>query len=139
MKGSPLLVAAIAFLILLSLGWPLWQMTRADAPAPPAPTIAAATGQSEIHLQLTFTAPPKSLKVFHLMKEIWSADAPASDIERDLKLAYPGEGIDLRFLVEWPSDAPLASLRVRLTDPAGQEHEKGIWSKGPADEVLTFP
>ena len=34
---------------------------------------------------------------------------------------------------------PLAAARLQLTDPDGNEHVKSIWSRGPADEVLTFP
>lgn len=139
MRGSPLLRAAIAFFIILSLGWPLWQMTRGeDAERLPEP-VAATDAPKEIHLQLTFTRAPKSVKVSHLGNEIWSEAAPVEEIERDLKMLYPDEGVDLRFEIEWPSDAPLAAMRAKLTDPSGSEHEKGVWAKGPADEVLTFP
>ena len=139
MRGSPLLRAAIAFFILLSLGWPLWQMTHGeDAERAPEP-VAAPAGPKEIHVQLTFTRAPESVKVSHLGKEILRESAPAEEIERDLKLAYPDEGVDLRFEIEWPAGASLAAMRVKLTDPSGEDHEKGVWAKGPADEVLTFP
>ena len=139
MKGSPLLRAALAFFIILSLGWPLWQMTRGDdAERPPAP-VSAPAGPGKIYMQLTFTRAPERVKVSHLGHEIWSESMPAEEIERDLQLAYPEEGVDLRFEIAWPPGAPLAAMRVKLTDPSGGEHEKGVWAKGPADEVLTFP
>jgi hypothetical protein len=141
MRGSPLLRAALAFFVILSLGYPLWRMTGSE-PAfnlPAASPAPVESGLQKIHLQLTFTLPPRGFKVLHLGKEIWSESAPAQDIEKDLTLPYPKEGIDLRFQVDWPADAPFAAVRVKLADPAGETHEKSIWEKGPADEVLTFP
>ncbi len=141
MRGSPLFRAALAFFIILSLGYPLWRMTGSE-PAVPVQTAAPAraeAGPQKIHLQLTFTLPASSFKVLYLGKEIWSESAPGADLEKDLEVAYPKEGIDLHFQIAWPDDAPLAAVRVRLTDPSGETHEKSLWEKGPADEVLTFP
>jgi hypothetical protein len=139
MRGSPLFRAAIALFVLLALGFPLWRLTRAtEAPQAPAPP-AAAPETKAIHLQLDFTLPPKKIQVLNLGKEVWSENAPATGIERDLPLAYPDQGVDLQFHIEWPEDAPLAALRVKLTDPAGDTHEKSLWGKGVVDDVLTFP
>lgn len=114
-------------------------MTHSDDSAGEVAPVKAPKETQDVHLQLTFTLAPKSVKVSHLGKPVWSESAPTTDIEHDLKLPYPDEGIDLRFEIEWPPDAPFAGMRVKLTDPAGAEHEKGMWSKGPADDVLTFP
>ncbi len=141
MRGSPLLRAVIALFVLVGLGFPLYRLTRA-AEAPPAPTQpapATATETKAIHLQLDFTLPPKRIQVLHLGKEIWSEDAPATGIERDIPLAYPDQGVDLQLHIEWPEDAPLAAMRAKLTDPAGDTHEKSLWGKGVVDDVLTFP
>ena len=139
MRGSPLLRAAIAFLILLCLGFPLWRLTHAvEAPraeargATPAPVKA-------IHLHLDFTALPKSFQVMHLGREVWSESAPALEMDRDLSLAYPDQGVDLQFHIEFPDNAPLAAMRAKLTDPAGDDHEKSLWGRGPIDDVITFP
>ena len=138
MRGSPLLRALLAFLAILALGWPLHRLTgAAEAPrAQPKPTAAK---EQEIGLKLECTAVPKSVKVLHLSQEVWSEAAPAAQMEHTLKLAYPAEGIDLQFQIEWPADAPLTAVRVTLTDPAGDTHEKSIWGQGTVDEVLTFP
>ncbi len=138
MRGSPLLRALLAFFAILALGWPLRKLTRAtDAPA--APPKAAAVEAQEIGLRLVFTLPPKSVKVLHLGTEVWSETAPLAETERRLKLAFPDEGIDLHFQIEWPDGAPLAAMRATLTDPAGDDHEKSVWGHGRADEVVTFP
>ena len=139
MRGSPLVRALLAFLVIALLGWPLWQLTRPEANAAPAPQVAAPTIKKAIHLHLTFTAVPKSFIVRHLDGEVWKATAPEADMEKDVSLDYPAEGVDLQFHVEWPEDGPLAALRVQLTDPAGDTHEKSVWGKGIADEVVTFP
>ncbi|MCE9611015.1 MAG: hypothetical protein K8R23_12545 [Chthoniobacter sp.] len=138
MRGSPLLRALLAFLAILALGWPLHRLTSAsDAPREqPKP---AATEAKEIELALTFTLVPKSVKVLHLGREVWSESAPAAELKHTLKLAYPAEGVDLQFQIEWPADAPLAAMRATLTDPAGDVHEKSVWGQGTTDEAVTFP
>jgi hypothetical protein len=139
MRGSPLLRAAVALFGLLALGFPLWRLTHAaEAPveqAQPAPAVQA----KAIHLQLDFTLPPKKIQVLHLGKEVWSEEAPATEIERDMPIDYPDQGVDLQFHIEWPDDAPLAAMRAKLTDPAGDTHEKSLWGRGAVDDVLTFP
>jgi len=140
MRGSPLLRALLAFLAILSLAWPLRRLTTAsEAPLERPETVVAEA--EEIGLQLTFTLVPKSVKVRHLDREIWSETAPAAAMERSLKLPYPDEGIDLQFQIEWPggASAPLAAMRATLTDPAGDAHEKSVWGQGGVDAVLTFP
>ena len=138
MRGSPLLRALLAFLAILALGWPLRRLTNAsDAPReqPKAVVVEA----KEVGLRLAFTLVPKSVKVLHLEKEVWSETAPVAEMERTLKLAYPDAGIDLQFQIEWPADAPLAAMRATLTDPAGDAHEHSVWGQGSTDEVVTFP
>ena len=142
MRGSPLLRALLAFIIIGLMGWPLWQLTRpqevlASTPAPkPAATVATTKA---IGLHLTFSTVPKSFVIRHLDKEVWKVTAPGADMEQQVTLDYPDEGVDLQFHIEWPDDAPLAALRVQLTDPAGDQHEKSVWGKGVVDEVVTFP
>ncbi|MEP6670518.1 MAG: hypothetical protein ABJF10_15265 [Chthoniobacter sp.] len=140
MRGSPLARALLAFFVIALLGWPRWQLTRSDeAVAAPAPKAAAATIKKAIGLHLTFTTVPKSLAIKHLGEEVWKVTAPEADMEKNLSLDYPVEGVDLQFHIEWAEDAPLAALRVRLTDPAGDTHDKTVWGQGVVDEVVTFP
>lgn len=138
MRGSPLVRALFAFLAILALGWPLWRLTTAaDVPREqPKPAVVEANG---VGLRLTFTLVPKSVKVLHLGQEVWSESAPTAELEHKLKLAYPAEGIDLQFQIEWPADAPLAAMRATLTDPAGDAHEKSVWGTGRTEETVTFP
>ena len=138
MRGSPLLRALLAFLAILALGWPLRRLTTA-ADAPRAQPQAGVVAAHEVGLGLAFTLVPKSVKVLHLGQVVWSESAPTAEMERTLKLAYPAEGIDLQFQIEWPAGAPLAALRATLTDPAGDAHEKSVWGTGSTDEAVTFP
>lgn len=138
MRGSPLLRALLAFLAILALGWPLRRLTDASD-APREQPLAAVLAEKEIGLRLTFTLPPRSVKVLHLGRELWSASAPTAEMERKLKLTFPAEGIDLQFQIEWPADAPLAAMRAMLTDPAGDVHEKSVWGTGSTNETVTFP
>lgn len=138
MRGSPLLRALLAFVAILALGWPLRRLTTA-ADAPREQPQAAVLTEKEIGLGLAFTLVPKSVKVLHLGQEVWSESAPTAEMERKLKLAFPAEGIDLQFQIEWPAGTPLAAMRATLTDPAGDAHEKSVWGTGSTEETVTFP
>lgn len=133
--------ALLAFVIIGLMGWPLWQLTKPQEveASTPAPKPATPAGAKAIGLHLTFTTVPKSFVIRHLDKEIWKVTAPEADMEQQVKLDYPDEGVDLQLHIEWADDAPLSALRVRLTDPAGDQHEKSVWGKGIVDEVVTFP
>jgi hypothetical protein len=136
MRGSPLLRALVAFLVIALLGWPLWRLTRATGAVHAA---EVATAVQPVHLALIFTLAPRGLKVLHLGKEIWAEANPAAEVEHDLALPWPKEGVDLQFQIDWPADAPLAAAQVTVTDPSGRAQVRSIFFKGPADEVLTFP
>jgi len=138
MRGSPLVRAALAFLVILLLGWPLRKLTG-GSPLATAAAVATPVPVKEIELQLSFTAVPKTVRVLHLGKEVWSDAAPAAEIERMLRVPFPKEGVDLQFEIDFPENAQLAAVRVRLTDPAGETHEKSLWGTGRIDDVLTFP
>jgi hypothetical protein len=139
MRGSPLLRAAVVFIVLLALAPLVWRITRSDAALRP-PSVAtekpAATGA--VTVRFVFTRPAKKAALFHLGKEIWSKVQPAAAEEASVALQWPAEGVELRALVEWDGDAP-AAMRVLLTDPQGNEHDRSVWGKGDADEVLVFP
>ena len=137
MRGSPLLRAILAFLVIASMGLPLWRLTqrKADAAVQPKPAEA---GVATVKLQLSFTAPPAGFKIRHLEREIWSASSAEQEMEQEVQLAWPEEGVDLQVQITWPAGT-LAAARVRLTDPAGEEHERTVWGGGEVEEVLTFP
>ena len=90
-------------------------------------------------IAVSFTLPPAAIRVSHSGKELFAVSNPEAAFEREVELPWPKEGVDLHLTIDWPADAPLAAARVRVTDGDGREHEKSIWSAGPADEVLTFP
>lgn len=138
MRGSPLLRALVAFAAFTALGWPLWRITHRNAAALTAPEELSVPVK-RTQFALAFTLSPRAVEVRHLGQRLWAATAPAATANGILELPWPKEGVDLQFQIDWPADGPLAAARVRLTDPDGNEHEKSIWSRGPANEVLTFP
>jgi uncharacterized protein (DUF58 family) len=137
-KGSPLVRAFAAFLLLALLGLPLWRLTHArEASAPPSEPERAAV--RDVTIALTFTSRPMSLRVRHLGRELWTDTPPALESQKTVRIPYPKEGVDLQFEAKFPDEAPLAAIRVRLTDPAGETHERSVWGRGEINEVLTFP
>jgi len=138
-RGSPLIRALLAFIVIAMLGWPLWRLTSStEAVATPVSSVPA-TEAKAIGLQLTFTAVPKSFVIRHLEKDLWSEPTPQAEMEREVTIPFPEKGVDLIVKIEWPEGAALAAARVRLTDPAGDTHEKSVWGQGTTEEVLTFP
>lgn len=136
MRGSPLLNALIAFLVIGLLGIPVHRLTRAVAIAGPTPPPAVASAR--VPVELRFTTAPKTVRIQHLGKVIWSADAPGLSADAELTLTWPKEGVDLLVEVGWPEDAPLSAARVVITDPDLNEHTATIWGTGPTPKVLTF-
>ena len=131
-----MLRALLAFLAIAAMGVPLWKVTRAgSAVAAPAKVEAAA---AKVSLRLTFSVMPKSFAVSHLGKVVWADGTQGTDGTNTLALAYPKEGVDLQVKVAWPADEE-GAVRVRLTDPDGNEHDKTLWGRGEMEEVVTFP
>ena len=137
MKGSPLIRALAAFLFIALAGVPLWKLTRANTAV--AAPVQSAAAEAKVALRLTFSSPPRSFSIAHLGSIVWSDETQAADVTKTLTLAYPKEGVDLVVKVAWPAEAGDAAVRVRLTDPAGGEHDKTVWGRGEIEEVVTFP
>jgi len=138
-RGSPLLRALLAFLAILALGYPLRQVTRAEFQPAEAAAAAPAAAPKAVVLQVTFTTSPASFTVKHLGREVWAETNGAASVERKLEIPYPAEGVELQFAAAFPEGAPLTAVRLVLTDPDGEAHEKSLWGSGSLDEVVAFP
>jgi hypothetical protein len=134
MRGSPLWRAVIVFAVLLALGPLLWRLTRPDATAGAAQATAAQP--AAVTIRVTFSHPARKVTLLHLGNEVWSKTMPATEEEGSFNAPWPREGIELRALVDWQQGGNPSAMRLRLTDPAGNEYDRTVWG---ADEVLTFP
>ena len=126
----------LAFVLIALVGVPLWKLTRAGE-AVAAQTQAEAAA-AQIPMRLTFSTEPRSFAISHLGKVVWADGTQGTDATKTLALAYPKEGVDLQVKVAWSADAE-GAVRVRLTDPDGNEHDKTVWGRGEMEEVVTFP
>jgi hypothetical protein len=113
-------------------------MTHPSGPRQ-APATAPEAAKAGIHLEFAFTTPPGKITVRHLGKDVWSKADPESGEECDLSLPWPAQGGELLFQIEWPANAPLSAMRVKLTDPQGTEIERTAWGRGPVEKTLGFP
>jgi hypothetical protein len=141
MRGSPLIRALIALLILLALGFPLHRMLQATAVPEPGTTAAATPAPEQaakVQLQVSFTTPPAEFRLLSLGELVWKATAPGQSIDHEITLAFPKEGVDLQCEADWPAGTR-AAAQVKLTDPAGADHTKYLWGEGATSDVLTFP
>jgi hypothetical protein len=139
MRGSPILRALVALGILLALGWPLHRLLSADENGRGGgPWLTQKLEQKRpVHLQVSFTAAPAALRVLSLGEAVLNETKPAIEVERDLTVAFPKEGIELEFEIDWPEGARNAA-KVVLTDPEGAQHTGFVWGSGKTTEVLTF-
>jgi hypothetical protein len=137
MRGSPLLRALVALFVVALAGVPVWKLTHPQ-PAEATQTVAAPS-VLEIPIHLTFSTAPRRAEVLHLGKVLWRRDSPGIDVTANIALAFPKEGVDLGVKVGWPPGAPESAVRIRLTDPDHDTHEKTVWGSDELDEVVTFP
>ena len=137
MRGSPIIRAIMAFVALLALAPLLAKVTAVRARVEVVAPVAA--DAKKVRLVLSFTALPKRVTVLHLGREVWTKTDPSAEEELSLDVPWPAQGGELAFRVEWPAGAPLAAMRVRLTDPLEVELERSLWGAGPTEDVLNFP
>src|SRR6266404_9404000 len=95
MRGSPLLRLLAVVIALLAVLWPLRRLTTHRTEAPSATPPSAAESEPKVHLVLTSTSFPFTFEVSHLGKTIWKGEATESSVAKDVKMAFPSEGIDL--------------------------------------------
>jgi hypothetical protein len=137
MRGSPLLRVSLVVIALLAVLWPLRSLTtyRSESPSTSSPTTA--TSESNVHLVLTSTSFPFTFGVSHLGKTIWKGEAIESSVGRDVKMAFPPEGIDLSVDTKWQSDKQ-AAVRLDVAVDNGETMTKTLWGTGGVSGVLTF-
>lgn len=138
MRGSPLLRALAALLVLLAAGLPLRWVTEPRARATALSADAGSITQSEVKVRVTFSHPPQRFRVSHLGEVIWSESTPGAELDRQLKLQFPKEGIELGVEASWSDSMPHA-VRLQLSEPAGAQYDRTLWGSAEVDDVLTFP
>lgn len=137
MRGSPVIRAIVALVALLAFAPLLAKVTSNRARVEVVAPVAAVA--KKVQLVLSFTALPKRVTVLHLGREVWAKADPSTEEELSLDVPWPAQGGELAFRVEWPAGAPIAAMRVRLTDPQDIELERSLWGTGPTEDVLNFP
>jgi hypothetical protein len=137
MRGSPLLRVLLAVIALLAVLWPLRSLTTHHVEGSSVTTQTAATSESNVHLVLTSTSFPFTFEVSHLGKTIWKGEAMEGSVARDVKLAFPPEGIDLLLDVKWQGDKQ-AAVKLDVTVDDGDTITKTLWGTSGVNGVLTF-
>lgn len=130
-------------LVLLAVSLPLWRLTHASAQsARPAATgqTASPEGAVQVHLAVAFTQKPVRFEIDWLGKPIWEEEAvQGATQEKTVAMAYPKEGIDLEYKVQWPAGTPLAAARLTVAAGDTEPLSKTVWGATQADDVLSFP
>jgi hypothetical protein len=137
MRGSPLLRVLLVVITLFAVLWPLRSLTTHRAEGPSATTQTAATSESNVRLVLTSTLFPFTFEVSYLGKTIWKGEATESSIARDVKLAFPAEGIDLLVEVRWQSDKQ-GAVKLDVAVDNSDAVSKTLWGTSSVNGVLTF-
>jgi len=137
MRGSPLLRVLLVVIALLAALWPLRSLTTHRAETASTPPQTASTPESNVHLVLTSTSVPFTFEVSHLGKTVWKGEAMENTVTRDLKMAFPSEGIDLLVDAKWQGDKQ-AAVRLDVAADNGDTTTKTLWGTGGVSGVLTF-
>jgi hypothetical protein len=137
MRGSPLLRVLLVVIALLAVLWPLRSLTIHRAESPSMSSPAAAAPESNVHLVLTSTSFPFTFEVSHLGKTIWKGEAMESSVARDVKMAFPPEGIDLLVDAKWQG-AQQTAVKLDVTPDSSDTMTKTLWGTGGVSGVLTF-
>jgi hypothetical protein len=137
MRGSPLLRVLLVVIALLAVLWPLRSLTTHRAETASTPPQTASTAESNVHLVLTSTSVPFTFEVSHLGKTVWKGEAMENTVTRDLKMAFPSEGIDLLVDAKWQDDKQ-AAVRLDVAADNGDTTTKTLWGTGGVSGVLTF-
>jgi hypothetical protein len=136
MRGSPLLRVLLVVIALLAVLWPLRSLTTHRAETASTPQTAS-TPESNVHLALTSTSVPFTFEVSHLGKTIWKGEAMESSVARDVKMAFPPEGIDLLLDAKWQG-AQQTAVKLDVTPDSSDTTTKTLWGNGSVSGVLTF-
>jgi hypothetical protein len=137
MRGSPLLRVLLVVIALLAVLWPLRSLTTHRAEIASTPPQTASTPESNVRLVLTSTSVPFTFEVSHLGKTVWKGEAMENTVTRDLKMAFPSEGIDLLVDAKWQGDKQTA-VRLDVAADNGDTTTKTLWGTGGVSGVLTF-
>ena len=137
MRGSPLLRVLLVVIALIAVLWPLRSLTIHRAESPSMSSPAAAAPESNVHLVLTSTSFPFTFEVSHLGKTIWKGEAMESSVARDVKMAFPPEGIDLLVDAKWQG-AQQTAVKLDVTPDSSDTITKTLWGTGGVSGVLTF-
>ncbi len=169
MRGSPVLRAVLCGLVLVGL-WPgVVKVTAGGSGDGDSRVVAAPSKESSASevaatlvctLEFLVTAPCRSLVVEHLGTELFAVDKVDGRLEREVKLEFPPQGVDLVVRWNWEPTAvagqestPVGgdsaaakdrrggaehAARIRLRMPDGSMEERTVWGRGQVEEVLSF-
>jgi hypothetical protein len=135
MRGAPLIEALVALVALMSLAWPIRELTLRSH-SKPVPVVRVAPTKS-VRLEVVGTAPSFEFNVRYLGREIWSGTGHQLPSHADFQLPLPKEGIDLEVNARFP-DSNLHALRLTFSTGDGTGIEHSAWGTDALDEVLTF-
>lgn len=127
----------LVVIALLAVLWPLRSLTIHRTESPSTSSPAPAAPESNVHLVLTSTSFPFTFEVSHLGKTIWKGEAMESSVARDVKMAFPPEGIDL-LLDAKCQGAQQTAVKLDVTPDSSDTITKTLWGTGGVSGVLTF-
>ncbi len=136
MRGSPLLRAVFALVVLALVAIPIWKLTHQVAASMDS-TAVTPDAKAPVHIALTFAHAPVGFQVLYLGKVVWEERQPADTVQKDFSMEFPKEGIDLEIKAEWLPGTPLTAMRVTVAHGYSSS-EQTAWGKESVDAVLTF-
>lgn len=122
---------------MLALIVPLRSLTTHPRRAPAPPAVESRGETVSVHVVLSSTQAPFHFEIAHLGKPVWTGDAAENEVEKDIEMRFPKEGVDLLVDGSWVDSGP-AVLKVAVTPAEGDTVTKMLWGEKSVSNVLTF-
>ena len=139
MRGSPLVRAILAVIVLLALMVPLRTLTsrRSEAATPLQQAAQGSTAKKRFRLELTSTTVPFKYQITSGGETIWSGESNSTTVATDAELKFPPEGVDLVVDASWTENKQTA-VRLALIPQDSAVMAQTMWGTTSVSEVLTF-
>ncbi len=128
--------------VFVSLGVPVWRLTRPASAAPVAAIVPDATPAQTLPLEIEVSfsePPPAGFQIKQIDQILLQGAGPGLNFHGQWTARLPKEGVDLTFEAHWTPDAPQAAVRLSVSFPDGQKIEKTFWARGSLLEIITNP
>jgi len=135
MRGNPWTRIILVGIGVILMGFPVWQLTHAVAPAEPnaQPEISIT---ETLAVSVTFAHAPESFELSNMGKQILTG-AGSAEFHGSWPISLPKKGVDLLFKAKWPMNTPRTAVEVKIETSDHVLVDQTFWAVGTMTELIT--